>query len=265
MSMSVALQLKPLLTGTTLNLLTQWLSPYGLRRSLVALTLLLVTALSWYYMLFAMSMNMDPVQQWQLHDIAMLFVMWAIMMAGMMLPSAAPVILLVEKLNQQRKQRHSSYAPSLYFMLGYLIAWSFYSAIITLVQYGLHHLSLLNSMMISANDTFTAALLFIAGIYQFTPLKQACLSQCRSPIGFISSQWREGIDGAIWMGFKHGQYCLGCCWFLMALLFATGVMNLKWILLLTLLVMLEKLLPFGKISSRVIGVILISSAFYYLI
>nr|WP_283105624.1 DUF2182 domain-containing protein [Shewanella kaireitica] len=213
-------------------------------------------------MVFAMSMNMDPVQQWQLYDIVMLFVMWAIMMAGMMLPSAAPVILLVEKLNQQRKQRHSSYAPSLYFMLGYLLAWSFYSAIITLVQYALHHLSLLNSMMVSANSTFTAILLLIAGLYQFTPLKQACLSQCRSPISFISSQWREGIDGAIWMGFKHGQTCLGCCWFLMALLFATGVMNLKWILLLTLLVMLEKLLPFGEISSRIIGVILIASGLY---
>ncbi|GIU04129.1 hypothetical protein TUM4261_03450 [Shewanella sp. c952] len=243
-------------------MLAQWLSPCGLRRSLVALTLLLATALSWYYMLFAMSMNMDPVQQWQLYDIVMLFLMWAIMMAGMMLPSAAPVILLVEKLNQQRKRRHNSYAPSLYFMLGYLLAWSFYSAIITLVQYALHHLSLLNSMMVSANSTFTAILLLIAGVYQFTPLKQACLSQCRSPISFISTQWREGVTGAIWMGFKHGQTCLGCCWFLMALLFATGVMNLKWILLLTLLVMLEKLLPFGEISSRIIGVILIASGLY---
>ncbi|WP_259649739.1 DUF2182 domain-containing protein [Shewanella sp. c952] len=205
---------------------------------------------------------MDPVQQWQLYDIVMLFLMWAIMMAGMMLPSAAPVILLVEKLNQQRKRRHNSYAPSLYFMLGYLLAWSFYSAIITLVQYALHHLSLLNSMMVSANSTFTAILLLIAGVYQFTPLKQACLSQCRSPISFISTQWREGVTGAIWMGFKHGQTCLGCCWFLMALLFATGVMNLKWILLLTLLVMLEKLLPFGEISSRIIGVILIASGLY---
>lgn len=260
--MSADLQPKPLLTGAMLNLLTHWLSPYGLRLSLVTLTLLLATALSWYYMLFAMSMNMDPVQQWQLYDIVMLFLMWAIMMAGMMLPSAAPVILLVEKLNQQRKRRHSSYAPSLYFMLGYLLAWSFYSAVITLVQYALHHLSLLNSMMVSANSTFTAILLLIAGVYQFTPLKQACLSQCRSPVSFISTQWREGVIGAIWMGFKHGQTCLGCCWFLMALLFATGVMNLKWILLLTLLVMLEKLLPFGEASSRVIGVILIASGLY---
>ncbi|MCL1049914.1 DUF2182 domain-containing protein [Shewanella abyssi] len=248
-----------------LSLLQQWLSPYGLKRSLVTLTLLLAIALSWYYMLFAMSMNMQPVRQWQPYDIWMLFTMWAIMMAGMMLPAAAPVILLVEKLNQQRQRRHACYAPSLYFMLGYLLAWSFYSALITLVQYALHHLSLLSDMMISANNTFTATLLLIAGIYQFSPLKQACLAQCRSPLNFITTQWREGIGGAIWMGFKHGQYCLGCCWFLMALLFATGVMNLKWILLLTLLVMLEKLLPFGRFSSRVIGAILVVAGFYYLI
>jgi predicted metal-binding membrane protein len=263
--MSVNLPLKPLLTGVTLSLLAQWLSPYGLKRSLTALTLLLATVLSWYYMLFAMSMNMDPVQQWQFYDIAMLFVMWTIMMAGMMLPSAAPVILLVEKLNQQRKSRHTCYAPSLYFMLGYLLAWSFYSAVITLVQYALHHLSLLSSMMVSANSTFTATLLLMAGMYQFSPLKQACLVQCRSPINFITTQWREGIAGAIWMGFKHGQYCLGCCWFLMALLFATGVMNLKWILVLTLLVMLEKLLPFGKTSSQGVGVILLASGVYCLL
>jgi len=204
-------------------------------------------------MLFVMQMNMSPVAQWQSLDLFMLFVMWSIMMAGMMLPSATPVFLFINKINEQRRRDNRTYSSSLFFVVGYLLTWVFYSFIITLVQWGLHHLTLLSPMMKSNNSLFTALLLISAGLYQFTSLKQACLSLCQSPLGFITSQWREGAVGTIIMGFKHGVTCLGCCWVLMSLLFVIGVMNIKWILVLTLLVLIEKVFAKGELFSRCLG------------
>lgn len=208
-------------------------------------------------MVYGMTMNMQPVSTWSNFDIFMLFIMWAIMMAGMMLPSAFPVILLIDKINQKRLKNHATYVPTLFFALGYLVAWVMYSLLITLLQWWLHHLELLSPMMDSANLSFSAIILIIAGIYQFTPLKQRCLSLCRSPLTLISSGWKEGIYGAIELGIKHGTYCVGCCWFLMAILFITGVMNLQWILVLTLVVLIEKVLPKGEIVSKYLGALLV--------
>ncbi len=228
-----------------------------LSRIFIIVAISLLIFLSWYYMFFGMTMNMKAVGLWNEGDLFSLFLMWAIMMAGMMLPSATPVILLVEKLNFQRKVKQVAYAHSLYFVAGYLLAWVLYSALITLIQWGLHSVSLLSPMMLSRNDVFSGVLLIIAGLYQWSPLKQKCLQLCRTPLNMLTTQWREGINGAITLGFKHGQYCLACCWFLMALLFVTGVMNLKWILVLTLLVMVEKCLPRGDVMSKYIGCLLI--------
>jgi predicted metal-binding membrane protein len=215
-------------------------------------------------MLFDMTMNMKPVAQWDYMDIVMLFVMWAIMMAGMMLPSALPVVMLVDRMNQQRKSRHRPYTQTVYFVLGYLLCWAFYSLLITFVQWWLHLAAILSPMMVSANSFFSGVLLVVAGIYQWSPLKQRCLSLCRSPLSMITNQWKEGIWGAVSLGIKHGQYCLGCCWFLMALLFVTGVMNLKWILVLTLIVLLEKVIPKGEAVSKVLGVAFIFAGFMYI-
>jgi len=209
-------------------------------------------------MFFGMTMNMKAVGLWNESDLLSLFLMWAIMMAGMMLPSAIPVILLVDKLNSQRKVKQVAFTHSLYFIAGYLLAWILYSVLITLIQWGLHSVSILSPMMISSNNIFSSVLLIIAGLYQWSTLKQKCLQLCRTPLNMLTTQWREGISGAITLGFKHGQYCLVCCWFLMALLFVTGVMNLKWILVLTLLVMIEKCLPRGDIISKALGCLLIS-------
>jgi len=224
---------------------------------MILITLLVLILASWYYMVFAMTMNMEPAAQWNEIDIAMLFIMWAVMMAGMMLPTVVPVVLLVDRVNHQRKQRRSPYTHTLYFILGYLLVWAFYSFLITLLQWWLHLLAMLSPMMVSANTVFSSLLLIIAGLYQWSPLKLRCLQVCRSPLSIITTQWREGITGAILMGIKHGQFCLGCCWFLMALLFVAGVMNLKWILILTLLVMAEKILPRAEVLSKIIGVVLI--------
>lgn len=228
-----------------------------LSRIFIILSIALLVVLSWYYMFFEMSMNMKSVGLWNEDDLFSLFLMWTIMMAGMMLPSATPVILLVNKLNCQRKLTQKVYTHSLYFIVGYLLVWLFYCVLITLIQWGLHSVSLLSPMMNSSNDIFSGVLLIIAGFYQWSPLKQKCLQLCRTPLNMLTTQWREGISGAITLGFKHGQYCLACCWFLMTLLFVTGVMNLKWILVLTLLVMVEKCLPRGDVISKYIGCIFI--------
>ncbi len=224
----------------------------------MAAVILLLIIFSWYYMLFGMSMNMQPVATWSYADIAVLMMMWAIMMAGMMLPSAYPVVMLVEQLNQKRIHRQASYTPTLFFVLGYLLAWTLYSVAISLIQYGLHYWALLNPMMRSANPWFSAALLIAAGSYQFTPLKQACLQRCRSPLSLLSLHWQEGIRGAVHLGFIHGQYCLGCCWFLMALLFVTGVMNLQWIFILTAVVLIEKVVAKGPYIEKALGLLLIT-------
>jgi len=207
-------------------------------------------------MLVEMTMNMAPVSQWSYFDNVMLFIMWAIMMAGMMLPSAIPVVLLIEKINQKRQARNTEYVHTLYFILGYLITWSLYSLVISLLQWWLHHLSILTPMMIIGQKWFACLLLIIAGIYQWLPLKQRCLNLCRSPLNFIMTQWQEGTINAIKIGFKHGQYCIGCCWLLMALLFVFGVMDLKWILALTMIVIIEKIAPLGDKFSKVLGIAL---------
>ncbi len=214
-------------------------------------------------MLYGMTMNMQPVASWSTSDIMLLFLMWGIMMAGMMLPSALPVILLVERINRQRQQRQASYTPTMFFAGGYLLIWTLYSLAITLLQWWLHHLDLLTAMMVSENKLFIGTVLIAAGIYQFTPLKQRCLQLCRAPLSVISSSWSEGYYGAIKLGIKHGQYCVGCCWFLMALLFVTGVMNLQWILILSLIVLAEKTLPRGKLISNLLGLVLILLALSY--
>ena len=238
--------------------------PLIIRRSLVAVYLSLFVLLCWYYIVYGMTMNMKPVTTWSVADIVTLYCMWAIMMAGMMVPSAVPVILLVEQLNKKRKHRQAAYTHTLFFVMGYIIAWSIYSVGITLVQWWLHHLSYLSPMMDSANVLFSATLLVAAGVYQFTPIKQRCLQRCRSPLAVISSQWQEGNCGAIRLGLKHGQYCVGCCWFLMALLFVTGVMNIQWIFMLTLIVIIEKTLPRGDLIAKALGIILIVFGVGYL-
>ncbi|GAW96615.1 DUF2182 domain-containing protein [Colwellia marinimaniae] len=225
-------------------------------------TALSIILAAWYYLFFIMTMNMTPVAQWSYLDIIVLFSMWAIMMAGMMLPSALPIMHLIDKINNQRKARNAPYAASFYFIVGYLLAWFGYSLAITLLQWWLHHLALLTPMMNSAQLEFTCLILLITGVYQWLPIKQRCLNHCRSPLGFLTSSWQEGIYGAINMGFSHGQYCLGCCWLLMALLLVFGVMSLPWIIALTLIVALEKLFSYGLLFSKILGALLVFLACY---
>ena len=202
---------------------------------------------------------------WDAPRLLLLWAMWAAMMAGMMLPSAAPLLLLYA-----RTMRHRAHEPhparQIYAMAaGYLVVWIGFSLAATALQRVLAELLLLTPMMEPATPAAAAGLLIVAGLYQLTPLKLACLQACRSPIGLLTSRWREGVGGAFRMGVGHGNYCLGCCWALMLVLFAGGVMNLTVILALTVWVAIEKLAPFGAQSARVSGGLLLAAAAWMLL
>ena len=191
---------------------------------------------------------------WKAVDIALVFVMWAVMMAAMMLPSALPVILLVAKVSASMQSRPAVGLTGA-FITGYLLTWCGFSLAATLLQWGLLEAALITPMMQSASVALSAAVLIAAGIYQFTPLKNVCLRQCQSPLGLVM-EVVAGPRRALITGLRHGLYCVGCCWALMGLLFVTGVMNLLWVLIIAGYVGLEKLLPGTRWLSRTTGVLL---------
>jgi predicted metal-binding membrane protein len=182
--------------------------------------------------------------------------MWAIMMVAMMLPSAAPTILLFGSVARRRQQEGRPSVPVAVFTLGYLAVWVLYAILAGVLQWELHRLALLSPTMVAASPVLAGGLLIAAGLYQWFPLKGACLSHCHSPLHFFSTEWREGVGGALAMGMRHGTYCVGCCWLLMALLFVAGVMNLAWVALIAVFVLIEKLVPRGLWIGRVVGVAL---------
>ena len=195
---------------------------------------------------------------WTIGYSVVIFFMWWVMMFGMMLPSAAPLLLLFARMMRKEKKKGAPYVPTGVFALGYVVMWTAFSAVATGAQWGLEASGLLSGIMVGTSAVLGAALLIAAGVWQLTPLKNACLRHCRSPIGFLSAQWRPGRTGAFRMGLVHGAFCLGCCWFLMALLFYGGVMNLYWIIGLALYILIEKLLPAGARIAQLTGVFLIA-------
>ncbi len=203
----------------------------------------------------------NMVAEWSLTYALLMLSMWWVMMIAMMTPSAAPVILLfgrVYRHEQGRERIGDGVAPTFIFALGYLTSWLLFSAVATLLQWGLEQAGLVHAMLMwSVEAKFSGLLLVAAGLYQLSPLKHACLRHCRSPAQFLAQHYRAGRIGAWRMGMDHGLYCVGCCWVLMALLFAGGVMNLVWIAGLTIFVLLEKVLPYGHVIARVMGAVLL--------
>jgi predicted metal-binding membrane protein len=200
-----------------------------------------------------MSMNgMEP--SWTPVDAALILAMWSAMMAAMMVPGASPMITAFATINRRRRERSAPYVPTAVFLIGYLVGWTGFSILATILQCLLQMTGLLTTMMQSASNYWSAALFFAAGLYQFSPLKQTCLTYCRSPDGFILSEWRNGNLGAVIMGVRHGVFCLGCCAGLMLLLFAVAVMDLRWVAVLTTLVTAEKLLPRPAFWRIAIGI-----------
>lgn len=193
---------------------------------------------------------------WTFADYLMLFIMWAIMMVGMMVPTAVRAVMIYGNVAASAAARGSPSTASGWFALGYVLAWAGFSVFATALQALLDQQGLLNPMMESSSVSLGAALLILAGLYQLSPLKNACLRHCQSPVKFLASHYRPGMPAAIRIGAHHGLYCLGCCWLLMGLLFIGGVMNLVWIAAITVFVLVEKLLP-RLALSRLAGVLMI--------
>jgi predicted metal-binding membrane protein len=201
----------------------------------------------------AMAMAAPMPEPWSAPAVLLTFLMWSVMMVAMMVPAAAPMILLFATVNRQRAAQGGTAVPTGIFLLGYLVVWGGFSLAATAVQDALQSAALLVPGALRATPVLGGVLLLLAGFYQLTPLKYACLARCQSPLGFVLHSWREGAGGAFVMGVHHGAFCLGCCWALMALLFVAGVMNLVWVAALAGFVLVEKLLPTGRLVSWVSG------------
>ena len=240
-------------------------------RAIVAFGLAGVAILSWTYLIYMdwgmrhMDVGLEMVimpamEHWTARDLVLVFLMWAVMMVAMMVPAASPVILLFAEINRRRNEQQGTLVATGQFLLGYLTAWTGFSVLATLAQWGLLTATLVSPMMESTSKALGAGLLLAAGLFQFSRLKDACLAHCRSPIGFLATEWCRGSWGAFSMGLKHGGYCLGCCWALMGLLFAFGVMNLLWVASISILVLAEKIAPYKRLVSPAAGLVFIGWA-----
>lgn len=206
-----------------------------------------------------MAMAMPSMHAWSWVEVGVLVVMWAVMMIGMMTPAAAPMILMFSTIHRRRTAEGRPAVPTAIFILGYLVVWTIYSVVAALAQAVLHAAALLSPAMAARSPLLAGGLLVAAGVFQWTSLKRACLAACRSPLSFLMTGWREDRGGAFVMGFRHGLYCLGCCWALMALLFVAGVMNLLWVAAIAVAVLLEKVVPRGDLVGRLAGVVLVAA------
>ena len=247
-------------------------------RWIVGLGLVLIAGLAWLFVLDGAGTGMSvramttwqfppPVmphanEGWALDYWAVMLVMWWVMMVAMMVPSAAPMILLYARVTrhaQMKGQMEAAAVPTSIFAFGYLVAWLGFSLAATALQWALEQAGLMHAMMMwSLNPWLSGGLLIAAGAYQLSPIKDICLRHCRSPAEYLARHFRKGRWGALQMGLRHGIYCIGCCWFLMALLFAGGIMNLVWIAGLAIFVLVEKLAPYGQWIARVSGVLFVA-------
>ncbi|MDD5170748.1 MAG: DUF2182 domain-containing protein [Syntrophales bacterium] len=247
-------------------------NPLNKDRLIVFSGLAMITVFAWAYMIH-MAMNMTGrgmnlarpcLMHWGIGDIMHLFVMWTIMMAAMMLPAATPMIMMFATVNGRRVDGESPLVSTWLFALGYLAVWTAYSGLATLAQWGLHLSALLTHHMVITSPILGGSLLISAGIFQWTPFRDACMAKCRSPLGFLITEWREGRRGALIMGLKAGLFCVGCCWLLMILSFVLGVMNMIWMATLTAFMLLEKVTD-NKWLSRAAGLVLVTWGLWVLL
>jgi predicted metal-binding membrane protein len=245
-------------------------------RIVVVIALVVLTALAWGYVLWlAADMDMGgmdmtgfrmipagigimapAVAPWHWFEFATVFAMWAVMMVGMMTPSAAPMILIYARVGRQAAAQGKPFAATGWFVAGYLLVWTGLSLVATAAQWALERAALLDPMMTGVSNVFGAIVLIAAGVYQWTSLKEICLENCQAPFAFIQRHggFRRDARGSLLLGLRHGAYCVGCCWTLMALLFVGGVMNVLWIAAIAIFVLVEKVVPVGFLISRIAGV-----------
>ena len=253
-------------------------------RAPILAALIAVIAVSWLYLLHLAQQGMGEMDAsmpdmpdmvagamspmpmaWTPVDFALMFAMWWVMMVGMMLPSASPMILTFATVNRRKREHGQPFLPTFVFTTGYLLVWGGFSLAATLAQWGLERAALMLPTMRTSSAILGGILYVTAGVYQWTALKRACLANCRSPLHFVLNRWHDGWTGALRMGVEHGAYCLGCCVVLMALLFVGGVMNLLWAAAIAAFVLVEKLLPGGQWIARASGAAMIAFGGYLLV
>ena len=204
-----------------------------------------------------MKMSGPDIHPWSVATLLPLFLMWSEMMVAMMILAAAQMVLTFALVQRKRREQERPFVPTGIFLLGYLVVWTGFSALASAAQWILHAKALLSPLMVSASPWLGGSLLVMAGIFQWTSLKNTCLTHCRSPLDFMLTDWREGRWGAFCMGLRHGTYCAGCCWLFMALLFVAGVMNLWWIAVLAVFVLVEKIASRGLLLGKVAGALFV--------
>ena len=238
-------------------------------RILISTCVLLITAMAWGYLIYLdremsasmeydqkmAAMGMAMHQPWSAADALFTFAMWVVMMVGMMAGTVIPMLLLFARGHASRGEQHAWLNVPI-FGLGYFTAWVGFSVFATAAQWALHQAAMLSPAMRTSSQRVAGGILLAAGVYQLTPWKGRCLTHCRSPLGFLMANWRDGKLGALRMGVRHGAYCLGCCWALMGVLFVVGVMNLAWVAVLTVFVLLEKIGPAGAFLARAGGAVI---------
>jgi predicted metal-binding membrane protein len=245
-------------------------------RAVIVAAIIVITGLAWAYVLWladdmamggmdmtgfrmipaGMGLMMPTSAPWQPIEFVFMFTMWVVMMIGMMTPSAAPMVLLYARVGRQAAMQGKPFAATGWFFGGYLLACVTFALAATCAQWALERASLLTPMMEGASEIFGGAVLIAAGLYQWTPLKDVCLRQCQTPWLFIQRHggFRRDAAGSLGLGVRHGAYCVGCCWALMALLFVGGVMNVLWIAGIAIFVLVEKVTPTGHVIARIAGV-----------
>jgi len=240
-------------------------------RAIVAASLALIATMAWAYVVsLALHMGMADVDvadasmagmmrpalaNWGGSDAVFMFAMWAVMMVAMMTPSVAPMVLVHARVARQALEKEKPFAATGWFAAGYLLAWIGFAAVATTAQWALERATLLTPAMAASSNILGGAVLIAAGLYQWTPVKDACLAQCQSPFLFLQRHggFRAAIGGSLALGARHGIYCIGCCWALMLLLFVGGIMNVAWIAAIAILVLLEKVTPWGRMLPRAFG------------
>ena len=248
-------------------------------RIVIILAFTLLTALAWSYLLWlAADMGMGgmdmtgfrmipsgmglmiPAQMpWRAMEFAFVFAMWTVMMVGMMTPSAMPMILMYARVGRETEPQAAPLSATVWFAAGYFLVWTAFALLATFVQWAFERTAVLDSAMASTSNVVGGLLFVAAGAYQWTQLKDVCLTQCQTPFAFLMHHggFRRDALGSLILGLRHGAYCVGCCWALMALLLVGGVMNVLWIVLLALVILLEKVTSFGSPIARRVGIVLV--------
>ncbi len=250
-------------------------------RIVVVLALTLLTALAWSYVLWlsadmamggmdmtgfrmipaGMGLMIPADTPWRAMEFGFVFAMWIVMMVGMMTPSAAPMFLMYARIGRQTEVRSGPLAATVWFAVGYFLVWVGFALLATMLQWALDRSALLDFTMTTRSNVLGGLVFIAAGTYQWTSLNELCLAQCQRPFEFVMRHggYRQDAPGSVTLGRRHGAYCVGCCWALMALLLVGGVMNVLWIALLALLAYLERVTSMGRLIARLAGVVLIAA------